>query len=354
MKSTKMIVCCLGLLSTMLLASDKKGSGAAALRPFRLEVSLADPKPVWVGDTMHEKVIITNVTERAFTYSGITILSRGVNIQAFPGEDRALSMLSSNVKQVVEIVSGTVTHPTLHVLQPGESSVPIAESYKVMMPGKGDLYVAVTVHDADGKRTSVSSTAKFVIRSDMSDDMRKRFDQAAAEVADDDLTLDEKLKTLRDIAAEKHYFAAQFVRKVWRETSDPAIKNAAFDHLLSLLEFGTAYEALPDIVKVLEDEKTKVGTKSRILEVLTPFRMGGEYAGINIAGQAYYRIPEQMLVEIRKTLKKIAEGDDVALATKARAALEAGMPKEAPAKKEKPAGTATQTEDTPMKSQEEK
>ena len=57
----------------------------------------------------------------------------------------------------------------------------------------------------------------------------------------------DRLAELDRVARERHYFAAHFVDEIWRKAENGPVKVAAAKQLVSLLEYGTAYESLPEL-----------------------------------------------------------------------------------------------------------
>jgi len=169
----------------------------------------------------------------------------------------------------------------------------------------------------------------------MSPAMKARYDQAADTLADPKVELKVRLAFLDEIAAEQHLFAARFVAKTWKDNTDPAIKAAALNKLLDLLQFGTAYESLPDMVKLLKDEDTPAEIRKRIFDIIGKMWLAGGLPGFRIGGLAGYRLPEDILKEIVALVKSLSTGKDPYLAAKAREILKTIEAKEKEAKEAK-------------------
>jgi len=237
-------------------------------------------------------------------------------------------------------------------LRAGEKTVPVTYTGTFLLPGRarvegrfvsgpasrlgwsrdeqGRLIDQVIFPIPDMWRGSASAHTDVEVLSGMADEMSKKYSELAAMLRDKSVTTEKKLSSLAVIASEKHYFAARFVWDIWKTTTDAEIKSAAFDHLLSLLKFGTAYEALPDVLKVLQDEHVNGEMKGRILDVLAGMRLKSKIPWIRIANQAVYRIPDPLLKEVLGILKRISESGDAKLAAKAKAILESGVKKAPP------------------------
>jgi len=185
---------------------------------------------------------------------------------------------------------------------------------------------------------SIFKDLKVIVSAEATPEMKKAFKQAEDLINNSSRPMKERLNALDRIAGEKHYFAAGFVRKSWTESTDETIRMAALRHLVSLLDFGTAYEALPDMLSLLKDAGTPLEIRLNILKVVQktyPFR---SLPSIHVASQAIYVLPKEMVETIRTMLPKLAKDKNPKLSALARTILDTKKkpsPKPHPTKKGK-------------------
>ena len=313
---------------------------------MRLKI-VACPKVAHVGDVVKLESCLENSGKEPVL---LPVASKQtwfwlIRVTGYPGQSSTVHY-DWAICGYATLVEGEFKH-----LRPGEKTEPVTYTSTFLLPGRarvegrfvsgpasclgwsrdkqGRLIDQVIVPIPEMWRGSASAHTDVEVSSGMADEMNRKFSEATAMLRDKGVATEKKLQSLAAIGAEKHYFAARFVWDTWK-TTNAEIKSAAFDHLLSLLKFGTAYEALPDVLKVLQDEHVNDELKGRILDVLSGMRLKGKTPGINIADQAFYRIPEPLLKEVLGVLKRISESDDAKLAAKAKAILESGVKKAFP------------------------
>ncbi|HOM18157.1 MAG TPA: substrate-binding domain-containing protein, partial [Thermoguttaceae bacterium] len=158
----------------------------------------------------------------------------------------------------------------------------------------------------------------------------------------------DRLAELDKVANQRHYFAARFVHDIWQKGEPGPVKEAALNHLVSLLEYGTAYESLPDLLKVLKDSQTPLPIRLRILDFIGKMGLMEDAPGFPIAeGQAFYCLTKSKVVgkevqcektelwrEIVETLKSVSKDSHVLLREKATAILAGKDPETPPEKPE--------------------
>ncbi len=99
---------------------------------------------------------------------------------------------------------------------------------------------------------------------------------------------------------------------------------------MRLLEFGTAYEALPDVLKVLEDDHAEQQSRIDVLDMLQKAIYWNDHwsdgkidllARMTIAVQADYKLPPALYKQLLADLHKLGDGADQELAVRAKAIL---------------------------------
>ncbi len=168
------------------------------------------------------------------------------------------------------------------------------------------------------------------VTDEMSPEMKARFELGDVAIRDGNKPMKDRVAAMKKIADEKHYFAARFVAKVWKDGSDPAIKEAALGDVLELLEFGTAYQSLPDLLEMLKDDKAPATSRAKLMDLLAKMGLHGKHPGFDINsqvytfnyfGQIYYELSPELLKHTMDAITTVANGRDPFLAAKAKAIL---------------------------------
>jgi hypothetical protein len=332
--------------STCALAPEVAGgTGQKPLEGLKIEVTVAESKPSYfVGDTLTVQVAFVNVSDHALVVRDWT--------RRDPDEAGKQDLLKPKLmmkgKEYFRTggYGGTVGGPAVAsefiTLDPGKRLAVGSGSFLLLLPGQAEVAAGYSNESKGPDRIStqggisgyetvpmpnvwvgsVSGSVEISISHEVSPAMKARYDAAAETLADARLDVKTRLAALDKVAAEKNLFAARFVRKVWQEAQDPALKVAALDRLLGLLEFGTAYEALPDALKLLKDDTTPSEARKRILDMTATWRLGGGLVGLTIGENlAGYRMPPELVKETMDVLKSLSTGRDPDLAAKAREIL---------------------------------
>jgi hypothetical protein len=293
-----------------------------------------------VGDTLTVDAFITNATKRPVLIPKATTkdVIWSTFVTGFPGAQQP-TVLYGPARKLKGKPMVRARKENFDEIQPGQGRKSTPWNYKLVLPGKAEVvavcenphskYLAGYTTAGDYTYEAVSGawhgraigTAKVLVSAEMSAEMKRRFDDTRKIVNSADEPLKKKLATLESVAREKHYFAARFVWDVWKTTPDDAIKAAALRHLCDLLKFGTAYEALHDVVRSLRDGQLDAQAKKRVLDILGGVVWRG-YPGLPIAGgRGFYVLPDALLRDVRAALRKISVGKSPELAAKARSIL---------------------------------
>lgn len=307
------------------------------------------PAVYHVGDTLTAEASITNVAERKVRIpEGTRKIRWRTHVTGIPSAQQGPTrIIGSSIEDYTPSHRWT-TRGGVRIdfceIQPGEGWKSTWD-FTIFVPGELEIVAIanypfrVDLSSFPGVWAGFSSgNAEPLVSEEMSPEMQQQFDEAGKIVDSADEPLDRKLTTLESIAREKHYFAARFVWDVWKTTPDDTIKAAALGHLCDLLEFGTAYEALHDVVRLLRDERLDAQAKGRILGALGSINWANWLRddddvrsgrpGLAIAeGQGYYLLPDAIVEDVRAALLDIRAGDNPELAAKARALLNGGEPK---------------------------
>ena len=302
-------------------------------KPIEVSVVVDDQDGVYVGRTVTVHVVVRNTTagplmvldwEKLSPPSRDQMVSLQVRVWDYPGQNSPLGGRGS-----AGFFASTWTKDHYRALPPGETV--IERSFVPMLPGRarirGDFCNSHnTFWPAHPREKEVKWGNAWVGRA---------FDTTAVSVADrlaaEDqeryagyrLTLqdpatspEEKLKALAEVAGEKHYFAARFVRETYDAAEPGRVKEAALRHLVDLAMFGTAYESFPLLVKVMADEKTPPEIRKTLIgwmgDVLA---RGGRQ---NLAEQAFHQYPEPLQQEARQAVQRLARDRDPAISAQAR------------------------------------
>ena len=229
-------------------------------------------------------------------------------------------------------------------LEAGGTSASVSREFTLLLPGK--MYVSARFKNrkvlclkkinGEKKRvpypgatkSNVFSGLTIEIDSEMSPEMSARYEKHLAIILDKTQAVETRLPILDKVAGEKHYFAVKFVRDIWTKADEGLLKGVALKHLVSLVEFGTAYEALPDLLEALEDESTSPPVRKQILDIFARMSLvDKQVSGLRIVGSGFYVLPNELHQRTLAVVKTIATGKDPQLAAKAKEILEDGQDK---------------------------
>ncbi len=234
-------------------------------------------------------------------------------------------------------------------LEPGKDTSEVKKTFCLMVPGRAEFLVMCSlrddpidaVDDSQAARIPGAATGyrsvwvKTSVNAEMPKEMAQRYARAELVLTGSGGDSGPRLKLLKQIAEEKHLFAARLIHKTWKEAKDPTVRSAALQHLISLLEFGTAYESFDDLLEVLADEGEATENRQRLLAFLGGIRIFTDHVAINVAQQAFFYPSSDWQKKAQDLLRKLAKDPDPFLAAAARRILEQDKPatsKESPGK----------------------
>jgi hypothetical protein len=329
-------------VTTLTAAGDTTKEAQSNVKGLGVVLSVSHEQPaVRVGDRLKVSVRFSNSSDKPvpvcrWKSSGI---ETRIRLSSIPGgTDGGVPDAGFGGRFGTSVGLGHIP-----MLEPGKTLPADDREYTPMVPGRVTLtahFRAVVgvekttiVTDPDGRRRFVFETVdkidsgrlfaiiEFDVSAEMSPEMKQRYDKAGARIRDGSLPVQDRVSSLKDIAKEKHYFAARFVGGVWREPKEPALKAAALAELAALLEFGTAYEFLPDMLAVLRDENAALDVRQTILKFVARFHVSKDVRGVWIAEQAFYIPPPAVVTDLITTLKSVASGKDPFLSGAAKEIL---------------------------------
>ncbi len=215
------------------------------------------------------------------------------------------------------------------------SSIP-PRSHKIcaMIPGKLQICVMFSsdgryhYYDSDGRSEGKSMPGAWIgdVRGEIilhiSDKIPAKIDERyknlSKTLGDRTIPLPKRLSLLAEVANEKHYFAAQFVHNVWNDSTDAGVKLAALEHLIGLLEFGSAYRAFPDILDVLRNQETPEKYRFQILKFIGENQLLDETPSFVVAEHSSYFLPKEIAQKTRDIVKTLSVGRNPLLALEAQ------------------------------------
>jgi hypothetical protein len=312
---------------------------AVAAEEDGLAVSLeiaGNPAEVRVGDTLQLQVVLTNKTSEPIEVQdwdkGSHVISVLRFLEKYPGSQGGLKYSGLSYKP-------KVAKCDLRSLPPGRQV--IDQKMTPLIPG--DLTVAVqvwcppgAVDQEDPKKNvwhgMIHNQAKIVVSAEIPPEIKRRYEQIAKRLAEVAASDDVKTGLLKEVAAEKHYFAARFIRQACDTLAGGNVRNAAVDLLVELAELGTAYESGEFLVGALKEELTKTETRQSILAWVG--RLADKDWFQSLGGQGIFQYPQSFQIKAREATVAVAKGKDPYLAAQAREILKKLEEKE---KKEKEA-----------------
>lgn len=334
-------------LGMLVLAACAWGAESVPKADERLKINLVlymSDASASVGDTVSADIVIENTTSAPLMVLNWDkwhdVLWLVVEVKEYPGEEGNPGVFLRGMPWGREI--GAVRLSENRELPPGKTV--LRKEITFMMPGKATVdaglmndshYVRVE-NKRDGQPLDnawmgeVVSKKVVTVSGEMAPSMKARYDDAKKRLLAPGTSDVERLKILADVAAEKHYFAARFIRGACEFLPKGEARDAAIGHLVELAKFGTAYESVPYLVKTLSDEDVPSKTRQVLLDWLGKLLMGRGFD--KLAMQAGYRYPVQVLEGARAAIQSLSTGRDPYLAAQAREILKTIEAKEKEAK----------------------
>ena len=309
---------------------------------LKIHLRLIDPpKVLHVGDKIKVGMILENLSDSAKLLpdsNSVRFLAQwysNLQYETFPGKTGDLHFGPVGENDLTPDQGKEVFSP----LAPKAKTPEVVDTHVFLLPGKALLEVAfdsqratrfISVSLADGTTSVVQGVwsgwtlaeMPLVISDEISPGMKQQYDRVRALLAAPDRPDQEKLKALAEVAGQKHLFAARFVREIWQGKASPAIKAAALEHMASLLELGTAYESLGDLLDVLADESAPAPIRRRILAVMPDLKLVYPNPGLRVEDQGYYELPAALCDKAMQAIRAVSKGRDPFLAVEARKVLE--------------------------------
>ena len=328
------------LLFLVLFAPGAAGAEQQeGIPPKPIEASLivtTGQEPVHVGQEVTVRIILRNTTsgplmvldwEKYGLRGQKYILTLEVTIEDYPCQGR-----KSDAGRVGGRISGPYLETWFRALAPGETVV--ERSFTPMLPGtahlKGGLQCWTDKYGFGAEERKrwpngwvgwAYGHATVKVASDLPAETRQRYDNYRRTLQDPEAPAEEKLKALAQVAGEKHYFAARFIRETYDAAEPGRVKEAALRHLVDLAMFGTAYESFPLLVKVMEQEDAPQDIRLTLLGWIGEVLARKGYQGL--AEQAFHRYSEPLLEEARQAIGRLAQGRNPFVAAKAQEVLKA-------------------------------
>jgi len=329
------------LLTFVLLASGAAGAGQTREnppKPIEISVVLNEQDGVFVGRTLPVHVVVRNTTagplmvldwEKLSPPSRDQMVSLQIRVWDYPGQNRP----QGGIGTTAGFFASTWTKDHYRALPPGETVIEL--SFTPMLPGRarirGDFcnshnifwYESAPREVEEGKWENgwvgrAFDTINVSVADRLSAEDQERYDGYRRTLQDPETSADEKLKTLAEVAGEKHYFAARFIRETYDDAEPGRVKEAALRHLVDLAMFGTAYESFPLLVKVMEQEDAPQDIRLTLLEWIGKVLARGYQ---ELAEQAFHRYPEPLQEEARQAIKNLAQDRNPFVAAKAQEVL---------------------------------
>ena len=328
------------LLFLVMLAPSAAGaeqSGRIPPKPIEASITIpADQEPAHVGQEVTARIILRNTTsgplmvldwEKYGLRGQKYILPFEVRINDYPGEGRGTRGMRGG-----GMISGPYLESWFRALPPGETVV--ERSFTPMLPGtahlRGGLECWTDKYGNWGEEPKrwpngwvgyAYGHATVKVASDLPAETRQRYDKYRRTLQDPEAPAEEKLKALAQVAGEKHYFAARFVRETYDAAEPGRAKEAALRHLVDLAMFGTAYESFPLLVKVMEQDDAPQDIRLTLLGWIGEILVRQGYQ--RLAEQAIHQYPAPFQEEARQAIKSLAQDRNPFVAAKAQEVLKA-------------------------------
>jgi len=316
------VVCFLAFFALISLAAvpTRNETGDSRQELLQVSVEVADTKPgAVVGAPMRLKVILRNTTQKPLLVQDWEksphVIILALATKDIPGQSvGSWGPIGFSKPLVLPVARRPVP--------PGDT---IAErSITPMIPGH--LRIAVQVwcpagppDETSGEKAIWQGRARAALEiripADMPEDMKTRYADYQKRLNDSGLPLSDKMEILAKVAAEKHYFAARFIREACDTLSVGSLKDSAIEHLAKLARFGTAYESFPFLLNALSDDKTPVEARRVLLDWIAQVAEAGWYQ--RLGEQVSYSYPEPLRKQGLDALNRVSTGRDPYLAAKA-------------------------------------
>lgn len=226
---------------------------------------------------------------------------------------------------------GALTSRDFRPLPPGE--VEVVRTLTPVLPGKMHIMTAfhsptdvlVSLTDGNQRRLDDGWAGSLVtdllidVPAEMSPEMVKRYGDVARRLADPLVPSDQKGRLLAIVADEKHYFAAQFIRRQCDTLPAGAMRDAAVWQLLKLAKVGPAYESIPQLLEWMVDPKTDQTIRVATLDWVADALARG--TPTSIADQAWYAWPEALCKKARQAIQRLTMDRNPYLGARAKDAL---------------------------------
>jgi len=330
------------LLFLVLFASSTAGAEQPQEhppKPIEVSVVVDDQDGVYVGQTVSVRVVVRNTTagplmvldwEKLSPSTRNLMVPLQVTAMDYPGQNKPRSIMGGGAG----FFASTWSKDHYRALPPGETV--IERSFAPMLPGRARIRASFrNSHNAfwesrtlreikevnweNGWVGSAFDTTAVSVADRLAAEDQERYAGYRRTLQDPSTFPEEKLKVLSEVVAERHYFAARFIRDAYEAFEPGPVKEAALEHLVDLAQFGTAYESFPLLVEVMADEKTPQEIRKTLIgwmgDVLA---RGGRQ---NLAGQAFHQYPEPLQQEARQAIKLLARDRNPLIAAKAREVL---------------------------------
>ena len=325
------LVCLAGAMA----GEDKKDEGQNSLK---VSIEAVDVQGgVYVGKPLHLKVILHNTTDKPLLIQDWQKCPHVITLQMatkdYPGQSggswgpigfgrtlvwrgglRSLPPGETVVERFITLAGNTVVERSITPMIPGDVRIAV----QVWCPANA---LGETKEEKASWQGKTRGYTEVLVSSEMSSEMAARFEMWKKKLNDPEATEEEQLKILADAAAEKHYFAAHFIRDACGTLPPGPVREAAIKHLVGLAKFGTAYESFPFLLEVMGDDKTPQETREDLLgwvgEILKDH--GHKY----LAGQAWHHYPEPLLKQAKDLVEQLAKDRNPYVAAKAREVLKA-------------------------------
>jgi hypothetical protein len=306
-------------------------ASAAPEEDNRLEISAALDPPqaaVRVGEPVNLRITLKNKTSAPLMvpdweqFAGVVTVD--ANITDYPGASGRWGFFAIGESDVFQkgdfrpLPPGeTVINRTLTLMLPGKAGI------GVIFQNQADTYKSLT----DGKTQQIknawtgraSADLQVEAPAAMSAEMIKRYADIREQLADKIVPAEQKGRLLAQVAEEKHYFAARFLREV-AETQPPGpLRDAAVWQLVKLMKVGTAYEAIPMLLGYMAVAKNDLAIRVAILDWAAEAL--AQEGRLSIANQAKYTWPDALRKDARDKIKGLTEDRNPYLGARAKEAL---------------------------------
>lgn len=216
-------------------------------------------------------------------------------------------------------------------LPPGETVV--MRSVTPMLPGKACVTVTVYGPSAeyraltDGRPQRVKNgwTGRaeaglaLEVPAAESAAMKDRYAECRERLRDPLVPAEQKGRLLVQVAGEKHYFAARFLREAHDALPAGPMRDAAIGGLLALAKLGTGHEAAPLLLKSMGDPN--VAQPQRELILAWAEESLAQKGRLPVADQAWYTWPDEHLKAARAAIEQLTGDRNPYLAARAKEAL---------------------------------